>query len=82
MRFFHLMLAALLFLAAVAPANALTQEEILKRRLDKMRQAEPEIRTEEQQRQEQNRQNAASVASEPVKADTETLAIPDSYNFV
>jgi len=75
-RFVCGMLSAALTLAAVSPAAALTQEEILKRRLEKMQKADPAMRTEDQQRQEHFRQSTTTAAPAPSKA-AETLAIPD-----
>lgn len=58
-------------------ASALTQEEILKRRLEKMRQADSSIRQEEQQRQEHMQEATSGVESGPSRQASETLSIPD-----
>lgn len=76
-RLLSLVLLSVLALGLASPAGALTQEEILKRRLDKMRQADPQLRTEDQQRQEQFKESTSNPGVAPSKANTETLAIPD-----
>ena len=74
-RFVSLTVAAVLVLAATT-AQALTQEEILKRRLDKMNSVDSQLRTEEQQRQDQFQESTARVGSGPSKQDDETLVVP------
>lgn len=75
-RFVSLMVASVFLLAATA-AHALTQEEILKRRLDKMQQVDSQIRVEEQQRQEQMEESTAGFGVGAAKQSTETLVMPD-----
>lgn len=75
-RFVSLTVAAILGLASTS-AMALTQEEILKRRLDKMQQVDSQLRTEEQQRSDHIRESTAGVGSGPSKQSTETISIPD-----
>ncbi|MEA5088358.1 MAG: hypothetical protein VB033_05560, partial [Solidesulfovibrio sp.] len=77
MRWIACAAAAVLLAGAAMPAHALTQEEILKRRLEKMQQAEPSMRTEEQERDELNRRNASEVAVPAPKPDTAPLTMPD-----
>jgi tetratricopeptide (TPR) repeat protein len=69
--------SAMALILAATTAFALTQEEILKRRLDRMKQADSEIRTEERQRQEQIQEATAGVESGPSRQSTETLTMPD-----
>ncbi len=76
MRFFRLLAVASLALATVLPARAMTQEEILQRRLEKMRQAEPQMQQEASQGQDQAGQAAAKVEVTPAKNDSQTLAVP------
>ena len=73
--FVSLTVAAVLVLAATA-AQALTQEEILKRRLEKMNSVDTQLRTEDQQRQDQMREATANVGSGPSKQADETLVMP------
>ncbi len=77
MRFLATVLALALALAAAAPARALTQEELLKRRLDKMRQAEPAMRSEEQQRREQMEQATSGFVPQTQQAEEPPLPVPD-----
>ncbi len=77
MRWLSCLLTALLLVAVSTAALALTQEEILQRRLEKMRQAEPTMRAEEQDREERSRQNAAAVTRQPSKVATDSLPIPE-----
>ena len=77
MRWIACAAAAVLLAGAAMPAHALTQEEILKRRLEKMQQAEPSMRTEEQERDELNRRNASEVAVPAPKPNTAPLTMPD-----
>ena len=77
MRFLTTLVALALILAAVAPAGALTQEEILKRRLEKMQQADPQMRAEEQQRKEQLETAKTQAEVKPPKDEDEKLTISD-----
>lgn len=77
MRLFSCVLAMLMVCITAVPATALTQEEILQRRLEKMRQAAPTIHAEEQQRQELRERDAAAVGTAPVKSAEPPLTIPD-----
>ena len=70
-------LLAATLLSATTPALALTQEEILQRRLEKMKQAESSIRVEEQQRQEQIREATSGVDASSSSQTVETLSIPE-----
>ena len=73
--FVSLTVAAVLVLATTA-AQALTQEEILKRRLEKMSSVDSQLRTEDQQRQDQIREATANVGSGPSKQADEPLVMP------
>ncbi|KHK04208.1 tetratricopeptide repeat protein [Desulfovibrio sp. TomC] len=75
-RLVSLTLASVVILAATS-AHALTQEEILKRRLDRMQQVDSQIRVEEQQRQEQMEETTAGFGIGASKPPTETLVMPD-----
>ncbi|MFP5259601.1 MAG: tetratricopeptide repeat protein [Acidobacteriota bacterium] len=77
MRWFVSLTAALVLVLAATAAKALTQEEILKRRLDKMSTVDSTLRTEEQQRQDQLRESTTGVGSGPSKRVEDTIAIPD-----
>lgn len=75
MRFLSIVFVSFLIVGIAAPSQALTQEEILKRRLERMQQADPEMRKEEQQREEQMLDATNKVASKPAKVE-EPLYIP------
>ena len=77
MRWFVSLAAALVLVMAATAAKALTQEEILKRRLEKMSTVDSKLRTEEQQRQDQLRESTAGVGSGPSKRVEDAIAIPD-----
>lgn len=77
MRRFVSLTVALVLVMAATTAQALTQEEILKRRLDKMSTVDSQLRTEEQQRQDQLREATAGVGAGPSKQPDETLVMPD-----
>jgi len=76
MRWFVPLTVAMMVALSSMAAHALTQEEILKRRLDKMQRVDSQLRTEEQQREEQLRESTTGFGSGPSKQGKETLAIP------
>lgn len=78
MRAFFVSVAVCIFvLATVLPTSALTQEELLQRRLEKMRQAEPEMRAAEQEQQEQEAKAGKSSPPPDTGTAPENVAIPD-----
>ncbi|MHC1789219.1 tetratricopeptide repeat protein [Solidesulfovibrio sp.] len=80
-RFVSLAIAAVLVMASTA-AQALTQEEILKRRLEKMQQVDPQLRTEDQQRRDHIQESTVGVGSGPSAKPLETITIPDPVRKV
>lgn len=77
MRWFVSLAVVLVLVISATAAKALTQEEILKRRLEKMSTVDSKLRTEEQQRQDQLRESTAGVGSGPSKRVEDTITIPD-----
>lgn len=76
MRWFVSLTVALVLVTSATAAKALTQEEILKRRLDKMSSVDSKLRSEEQERQDQLRESTAGVGSGPSRQADDTLSIP------
>jgi tetratricopeptide (TPR) repeat protein len=70
-------LASILLATTSGPAWALTQEEVLQRRLDKMRQADSKLQEEERNQQDRASQLPASITEPQAAKPEERLAIPN-----